>query len=226
MSKAKQIDKIIAPMMTEKGFELETDRRTYWRWKKMVSDVQEEVLIFDMQQLIQLTIGKSMNGVHFVLGDELLDTLDHPRTESDDWDYRGCEKERKKELYENILYDMRDILEKNCDRILVEHAEAVKKALPNRKHFEKLRDHYDKMAEEYSQKYATQDKDMLEIFEIMMHEISGMSEKRIEEVEDELLGFAALMYSETLKRYGGIKTVYEEYENIMLTKVGKTKMMY
>ena len=95
MSKAKQIDKIIAPMMSEKGFELETDRRTYWCWKKMVSDVQEEVVLSDMQQLIQLTIGRVIHGVHFVLGDDLLDTLEHPRTGRDDWEYRGCEKERR-----------------------------------------------------------------------------------------------------------------------------------
>lgn len=226
MKRNELIINIIGPVMSEKGFELETDKRGYWRWKKIVLGEKEEVTLMDIQQIVRLTIGKAKRGVMFLSGDQLLHTLDNPRTKSEDWFYYKSEGSQKQEIYENILKDIRDILVKNCDRILEEHAEKIKNAVPNKRHFEKLRDNYEKIAEEYSQKYVTDNKDILEILDVIMYQISRMFEEPLQDVENDLLGFAAIMYYEVQKQYGGKLEVDEELENIMLVDVGKNKTSY
>ncbi len=226
MSKNSLVMKIIQPIMELQGFQLETDQRTFWRWHKLISGIEEEVCLMNIQRVVRLTLGRACHGVACVLGEDLLCALDNPRTTSEDWfDYGRMQKSREAK-YKEILYDIRDILEANTSKLLQEHAEKVKRAIPNKGHFETLRDSYEELAEEYSERYVKEDMSILDIMEVIMHHISQMFDKELGEVENDLLGYAAILYSQVEKRYGGDIRVDENQESIMLVKTGKQRRSF
>lgn len=218
-SKRKQlIQRIIGPVMIEKGLSLRSNSDGIWVWEKDMDGIMEEVNLWDMDGSLSMHIGLVKHGGKPALGNKLWETLENPRTDWAEWAY--CIHMQKDKLYENILLDMRDILIMHCDAELERNAEEIRKAIPNRKHFEKLRDHYEQLALEYRGKLGTRGMDILEICEAIAEQVKTRWNKPLEEVEDDLVGYAALLESEILRQYGGIREVNEETDAIVISKVG------
>lgn len=216
--KKQLIQKIIGPVMIEKGLSLRSNSDGIWVWEKDMHGIMEEVNLWDMDRSLSMHIGLGKLGGEPALGNKLWKTLENPRTDWTEWAY--CIHTQKEKLYENILLDMRDILIMHCDAELERNAEEIRKAIPNRKHFEKLRDHYEQLALEYRGKLGTRGMDILEICEAIAEQVKMRWNKPLEEVEDDLVGYAALLESEILRQYGGIREVNEEMDAIVISKVG------
>ncbi|MBQ9142342.1 MAG: hypothetical protein IJX63_11225 [Lachnospiraceae bacterium] len=75
------VNNIIAPYMQEQGFELRTDKKTFWEWSKKVLDVVENVVICDKHNYLQLLFGNDIGSCAYVMGNELLHTIDRLRTQ-------------------------------------------------------------------------------------------------------------------------------------------------
>lgn len=215
----KLIQKIIGPVMIEKNLSLRSNSDGIWVWEKDMDGIMEEVNLWDMEGSLSMNIGLLKVMGKSISVQDLLETLEHPRTDRWEWDYWTCRVEQEK-LYENILLDMRDILIMHCDAVLEKNAEEVRKAIPNRKHFEKLRDHYEQLALEYRGKLGTEGMDIVEICDAIAEQVKMRWNKSLEEVEDDLVGYAALLESEILRQYGGIRQVNEEKDAIVISKVG------
>lgn len=212
------IQEIIGPVMAEKGLSLRSSDDGSWTWEKDVGGIMEEIGIWDSGSRLSMTLGLGKLGARRKMGHELLCTLEHPRTEWMEWSYfKYSERER---LYEDILLDMRDILLANCDTILERNAEEVRNAIPNRKHFEKLRDHCGQLAERYREELGTGGKDLAGICEAIGEQVRMRQGKPPEEVEDDLVGYAALLETELLRQYGGIREIHEELDSITISGTG------
>ena len=216
--KKQLIEKIIGPVMTEKGLSLRTNSDGIWVWEKDMDGIMEEVCLWDMEGSLSMQIGLMKLGVWPGLGNDLLETLEHPRTNWTEWTY--WIRAQKEKLYENILLDMKDILIMHCDAVLEKNAEELRKAIPNRKHFEKFRDHYDQLVLEYHERLGTRGMDILGVCESIAEQVKMRWGKPLEEVEDDLVGYAALLESELLQQYGGIRKVDEKMDAIVISEVG------
>lgn len=168
--KKQLIQKIIGPVMIEKGLSLRSNSDGIWVWEKDMDGIMEEVNLWDMDGSLSMHIGLLKIIGEAVSVQDLLETLEHPRTDRWEWDYWTC-REQQEKLYENILLDMRDILIMHCDAVLEKNAEEVRKALPNRKHFEQLRDRNEELAPEYREKLGTRGKNIVEICEAIAEQI-------------------------------------------------------
>lgn len=219
-SKRKQlIQKIIGPVMIEKGLSLRSNSDGIWVWEKDMDGIMEEVNLRDMDGRLSMDIGLSKLEAEPALGNNLLETLEHPRTDRWEWNYWTCRVQQEK-LYENILLDMRDILIMHCDAVLEKNAEEIRKTVPNRKHFERLRDHYEELAPEYHEKLEIEGLNIAEICRVIAEQIKMRQGRPLEQVENDLVGYAALLESEVLRQHGGIREVYEEKDAIVIGKLG------
>lgn len=215
------VKQIIYPVMEEMGFVLVEAGRGSWEWEKEVEGIKEAVSIDDFDHRVSLVIGKSGRGVLAVQGEKLLQTLEKPRTTGWDWSDQYKPGDRR-ERYEDILLDFRDILVKNCDTVLREHAKELKKQVPNQKHFEYMCGHREKLVEEYSKKLGIDgSQNIMETFDIILERVRERVGKPLEEVEKDLVGYAVLLEAEILRLYGGVREVNEEYGSVLITKVGK-----
>lgn len=98
---------------------------------------------------------------------------------------------------------MRDILVLHCDAILEKKADEERKDPLKRRHFEQFREHYEQLVTEYRGKLKTEDKDLSCVCEAIAEQVRVRIGRPIEEVEDDLVGYAALLASEILRQYGG-----------------------
>lgn len=213
--------RIIYPVMEEMGFVLAKQDRASWEWRKEVEGVEEAVTFYDFDHRVSFTVGKDIGDAFAVQGEELLQTLEHPRTTKWDWSDKDKPGDRR-ERYEDILLDFRDILLKNCDTVLKEHAEKLKKQVPNQKHFEYMCSHREELIEEYRKKLGIDgSQNIMETFDIILEKVKERIGKPLEEVERDLIGYAVLLESEMLRLYGGVRSVNEEYGSVMLSGVGK-----
>ena len=88
-----------------------------------------------------------------------------------DWDYGwiGKTEEEKEKLFRDILYDYRDILELNGDRIFEKIVTDYKNRLPNRKHYLLMLEHYDELEQKYRKELCPEECDILELWEKLLH---------------------------------------------------------
>ncbi|MCM1097613.1 MAG: hypothetical protein NC427_06060 [Ruminococcus flavefaciens] len=219
--KKELMKRIIYPVMEEMGFTLVEETRGAWEWMKEVEGVNEVVSIYDLDHRISLMIGEDVGDTGAVQGEKLLQTLEKPRTTEWDWSDQYKPGDRR-ERYEDILLDFRDILLKNCDTVLREHAEKIKKQVPNRRHFEYMCAHREELLEEYREKLGIDgSQNIMETFDIILEGVRERLGKPLEEVEKDLLGYAVLLEAEILRLYGGVREVSERYGSVMLSNVGK-----
>lgn len=215
--------RIIYPVMEEMGFVLAKQDRDSWEWKKEVDGIEDIVTFYDFDHRVSFSIGKRIGDASPIRGEDLLQTLEQPRTTEWDW----SDKERpgdRRERYEDILLDFRDILLKNCDTVLKEHAEKLKKLVPNRKHFEYMCSHREELIEEYGRKLGIDgSQNIIESFDMILEKIRERIGKPLEEVERDLIGYAVLLESEILRLYGGVRGVNEEFGSVVLSEVGKKR---
>lgn len=214
---------IIVPVMEEKGFLMTENRYGTWIWKKEVEGVMEEVSILDFGGSMNLYIGISKGGVNWVTSEEggsLLSTLESPRTTADQHHYILYEKTQK-DIYENLLLDFRDIILKNCDTILVENARKVKQIIPGRKHFEYICSNREQLVKEYSQRLGIDGtQNILEVYDKIVEQVRKLMGKPLAEVENDLVGYAALLEEEILRQYGGERKVNDELGTVSIRQVG------
>ena len=78
----------------------------------------EEVELSDVYGRVALRIGMSSTDVVHKSGTKLLLKMEHPRTDFLDWGHFTLIPEEGKALYEDILIDIRNILERFCEDIL------------------------------------------------------------------------------------------------------------
>ena len=192
--KRRLVNEILVPVMEEKGFGMTRSSQGLWEWKKEIDRVMEMVSVLDLDGLVSMEIGMSKGGIRGKSAIDLLPTLEHPRTRAMEWAYVGRERDG---LYRDILLDMRDILLKNGEGILRENAEGLKKCIPNRRHFECLRDEGEELAEEYGERLGIDgSQDVLEAYDMVAERLRGLCGRPLEEVERDLIGFSALMERE------------------------------
>ncbi len=216
------VHKIISPVMEGKGLSLRSYDKGVWIWEKEIDGVMEEVKLADEHGNMSLRIGLSKTDVRSASGTKLLLQMEHPRTSTLGWWHYSLYPEEGKALYEDLLLDIRDILERFCDPILEKNAAEVKKAVPKRRHFEYMRDNREKLVEEYREKLGISGQGILEIYELMVPGLQQMREQPLEAVENELVGYAALLEEEILSQYGGLREVHEDFGTITITNVGHT----
>ncbi len=216
------IHKIISPVMEEKGLTLKSCDKGVWIWEKEIDGVMEEVELDDENSPMSLRIGLSKTDVEPEFGSKLLLQMEHPRTSYGGWWHYSLYPEEGKALYEDLLLDIRDILERFCDPILEKNAAEVKKAVPKRRHFEYMRDNREKLVEEYREKLGISGQGILEIYELMVPGLQQMREQPLEAVENELVGYAALLEEEILRQYGGLRKINDERGTIVIENVGGT----
>lgn len=218
--KKELIKKILFPVMDKKGLSLRNYHCGVWTWEKEVDGIMEEVELSDNGR-VYLRIGMEKNDVWPGVGTRLLLKMEHPRTDFVGWGNYSLYPEKGKALYEDILLDIRDILEKYCDSILKENAEGVKKAVPTRKHFEYMRENREHLVEEYREKLGINGQGIVEIYELMAGRIRLLCGQPLEEVEKDLMGYSALLEDEILRQYGGIREMHDEFGTFTITNVGQ-----
>lgn len=87
-SKRKQlIQKIIGPVMIEKGLSLRSNSDGIWVWEKDMDGIMEEVNLWDMDGSLSMHIGLGKHGGEPALGNKLWETLENPRTDWAEWTY-------------------------------------------------------------------------------------------------------------------------------------------
>jgi len=219
MNKNKLVLEIVNPIMIEKGFQLERVGSA-WFWIKEVSGTKQEVYIVDRNGMLDLHIGSGRGDVSGMSGYVLHQTLDNPRTDTSEWSYL-FQEDRKEHLYEDILKDFKDIIEKNCDYLLEEIAEAVKKVVPNKKHFMYLYENHIELAKTYRKKCGIVDQDILTVAEILLDNVEKLIGKPLNEVENDLIGMAVVFEEELIKQYGGKRSLNLEYSTSVINGVGK-----
>lgn len=219
--KKELVEQIIFPIMENMGLALRNYDYGVWIWEKEIDGVMEEVELSDVYGRVALRIGMSSTDVAHESGTKLLLKMEHPRTDFLDWGHYTLIPEEGKALYEDILLDIRDILERFCESILKENAEEMKKVVPTRKHYEYMCGNSDKLAEEYRKKLGIDGQGILEIYEIMAERIRQLCHQPLEEAEMDLMGFTALLEEEIIKQYGGIREINEKFESITISKVGR-----
>lgn len=213
--------RIIYPVMEEMGFTLAEEGRGCWEWEKEIEGIEESVAIYDSDHRISLMIGKTMWNVLAIQGEELLQTLEQPRTTEWDWSDKYKSGDRK-ERYEDILLDFRDILLKNCDIVLTEHARKVNRQVPNQKHYKYMYEHWEELTKENYKKLGIDgSQNIMETFDIILEKVRERIGKPVEEVEKDLIGYAVLLESEMLRLYGGVREVSEKYGTVVISHVGK-----
>lgn len=221
--KKELMNQIIIPVMEEKDFVLTENRNGTWIWKKEVEGVMEAVSILDFDGRMDLHIGVSRGGVNWVNsvnGESLLYTLESPRTTADQCNYRLHEKTQK-DLYENLLLDFRDILLKNCDTVLVENARKLKQIIPNKKHYEYMCNNREQLVKEYSQRLGIDGtQNILEVYDKIIEQVRELMGKPLAVVENDLVGYAALLEEEILRQYGGVRKENDELGTVIITQVG------
>ena len=219
--KRRLVNEVLVPVMEEKGFEMTSSSHGLWEWKKEIDGAMEMVSVLDLDGLVSMEIGMSKGGIRAKSAVDLLPTLEHPRTRAMEWAYVGRERDG---LYRDILLDMRDILLKNGEGILRENAEGLKKCIPNRRHFECLRDEGERLAEEYGERLGIDgSQDVLEAYDMVAERLRGLCGRPLEEVERDLIGLSALMEREVLRWYGGKREISEEYDTVMVVDSGALK---
>lgn len=77
--------------------------------------------------------------------------------------------------------------------------------MPTRKQFHYLLEHYDELVNKYTEELAFRDESIVEKWEFIVKKIVAMAGKPIEQVEEILLGYVAVMETEMLKEYGGVR---------------------
>ncbi len=217
------INGIIGQYMQEQGFELRTDKRSFWEWSKDILEINETVTIKDESQLIQLYFGNGVGKQGYVFGDKLLHTIDNQRTTAKQWNYWKYEGDLK-ELYTDILWDIRDIIAVNWESILQELAIEEKKRVPNQRHFVMYRDNFEAFASECLRKYHVEGESVGTVFETVMTQISTLFGKELEETEDILVGLAAMLEKTVVEQFGGKRKISESA--IVVTDIGKTRQIY
>ncbi len=225
MNRKELMKKIIYPVMDDKGFQLKRSTKGIWEWEKEVSGIPENVMITDVSGRVSLTIGKSRGNVEAGRAESLIETIENPRTTMWDWTYEGAHTtfKSKEELYENILLDYRDIIVKNCDEVLLKNAEKLKRVVPNQKHFQYMCENHTQLAKICREEMAIKGESVQQILGLVMEKIKELSRKPLEEVEFELVSYAAFLEDIVLEHYGGIRKVNYEQESIMISGVGKYK---
>lgn len=218
--KKELMDQIIVPIMEEKDFLLTENIKGCWTWKKEVEGVMEEVAIWDFDGRMDMHIGVSVGELNSVSGGSLLSTLESPRTTEDHCDYILYEKTQK-DIYENLLLDFRDILLKDCDTILVENARQLKQIVPNKKHYEYICSNREQLVKEYSQRLGIDGtQNILEVYDKIIEQVRELIGKPLAEVENDLVGYAALLEEEILHQYGGVRKENNELGSVIITQVG------
>ena len=122
-----------------------------------------------------------------------------------DWDYGwiGKTEEDKEKLFRDILYDYRDILELNGDRIFEKIVTDYKNRLPNRKHYLLMLEHYDELEQKYRKELCPEECDILELWEKVAAWVENVRKDPLEEIEERLVGYVTVLETEMIKRYGG-----------------------
>lgn len=223
MKKNMHVMEIIGNYLEQEGFILNTDKRSSWLWLKIIDEVRSEITITDMDGRLDLVFS-SGGGTYSVVAGRFLRTLEEPRTKLSQWEYWKEQGDRK-QLYINILHDMYDIIIKHYKRVLSELAEKYKKMIPNDRHRLIFKDKYEELAESYKIKYNTKNKDILEIVDIVMFQISLLFGASLEEAENTLLGLAAMLESSMQERYGGYREA-SDLGVILLVDVGRKKKCF
>lgn len=211
--------------MQEQGFELRTDKRSFWEWHKDILDVDECLVIINKQSTLQLLFGTPIGNCHYIMGSKLLNTINNPRTKSEDWRYFRYEGDLK-ELFNNVLMDMRDIIINNWEKVLEEQAIKYKEDVPNKKHFDIYMENYERLASDALEKYDMEGNSVLEVFDVVITQIQSLQGKSLEESENTLLELAAMLEKVILDTHGGERYVNENARTIVLLKVGKSKMSF
>ena len=85
-----------------------------------------------------------------------------------------------------------------------------------------MRDNREKLVEEYREKLGISGQGILEIYELMVPGLQQMREQPLEAVENELVGYAALLEEEILRQYGGLRKINDERGTIVIENVGGT----
>lgn len=224
MNKNKMIKEIIEPYMEANGFVKQPKQRGFWCWKKEIQGIPQSITITDIQGMVSMELGTSACGIPHVPAANIMSNLHNPRTKMWDWTYRFYEGD-KELLYENILKDFRDLLEICGERVLLEHTEKRKKSIPNRRHFYYLSEHYDELVKKYSEQLAFRDESIIEKWEVIADKIIALSESPVEEVEEQLLGYVAVMETEMIQMYGGRRGIDTEAETCYVL-VGKKEKVF
>lgn len=153
-----------------------------------------------------------------------MDTLTVPRTSVWDWDYCRKETEEKKEkAYKDTLYDFRDILELNGNEIFEKIVTDYKNRIPNRKHYLLMMEHYDELEQKYSKELHPEKCNIVELWEKIAAGVEEARKHPLEEIEERLVGYVAVMETEIIKRYGGERGNNPDAESCFICNVGKSR---
>lgn len=221
INKKALIMEIVNPVMEEMGLELVCCKTGEWKWEKEIIGSKEYVEIMDFDGRISLVIG-NQKGQKYKQGEALLRTIDNPRTTWWDWTYKDkSDASNREELYRNILFDFRDILQVNCESILNENAITVKNRVPNSKHFKLLCDVSLENVKAKYEELIMEVKDELDAVQLLMSKAAGMHEDSVEQVEEMLVLYAAVIVYIIMKQDGVRKKVDYEYQTLVVSKYDK-----
>ena len=204
MNKRKIVKEIINPYMDKNGFTLEKYERGDWSYRKKIDEALLEINIADANGRLHMHIGV-YGRAYDVQAEQFIDTLPSARTSMMDWDYGwiGKTEEEKEKLFRDILYDYRDILELNGDRIFEKIVTDYKNRLPNRKHYLLMLEHYDELEQKYRKELCPEECDILELWEKVAAWVENVRKDPLEEIAERLVGYVTVLETEMIKRYGG-----------------------
>ena len=80
------------------------------------------------------------------------------------------------------------------------------------------------LVEEYREKLGINGQDILEIYDRIAGRMKELCGQPLEEVENEIIGYAALLEDEILRQYGGKREISYEMGSVVISEVGRKVM--
>ena len=191
--------------MDKTGFKLEKYEWGDWSYRKEMDGALLEICISDARRRrLHMHIGV-YGRAYDAQAEQYIDTLPSPRTSTLEWDYGWVKEteEEKEKLFRDILYDFRDILELNGDRIFEKIVTNYQNRLPNRKHYLLMMEHYDELEQKYRKELCPEECDILELWGKIATWVEKVRMNPLEKIEERLVGYVTVLETEMIKRYGG-----------------------
>lgn len=217
MSRAQLIKKIIGEAIQESGFEYMGYTRdefvSDYSFKRTNGDLIHYISIAIIDDEIRLEFSTNAYGQDEVYASDMI--------ESDfEGDNEGLVFEDDKEL-EQILYHFKDIILKKGFDVLDSISKPTTEERPTREAAWKLYQEHDALNEEYRKKYGLEETDTTKLIQKISDIILENKDKQFKEVEELLIGLAAVYANQLISRCGGEWEWRDDFGSCMVVHIHK-----
>lgn len=216
MNRSQQIKKIIGEAIVERGFEFAGNFKDGyvhgWSFKRRDGDLVQYITIPVISDVIRLELSTNAYGQREVFA--------HTLIESDFSDYdHGLVFDGDKEFKE-ILELYRDIILEKSPEVFERISKPASEAAPRKETHLKLYNDHDALNAEYRAKYGLEETEStMTLIKKLSETILATTDKKFSEVEEMLVGLAAVYADQLILKCGGEWQWNEEFNTCTIKKV-------